>query len=62
MRKLDTETARVNWRIDSRDLELLTVLFPGTVNTQVRRILNAYCNRLRERGFGESTVVPKDVP
>lgn len=51
-RKLSTETARVNWRIDSRDLELLSILFPGQVNTQMRRVVTAYCNRLRERGFG----------
>lgn len=47
-------TERVNWRIETSDVEFLNALFPRTVNTVMRELVHRYVERIRgQMGDGE---------
>lgn len=49
---LDEETRKVNWRIQTEDIELLNLLYPGKVNEVARDTIHTLCEALRRKHFG----------
>lgn len=46
-RRLDVPTERVNWRIETPDVELLNAVYKGRVNTVMREHIRKLCDRIR---------------
>lgn len=49
---LQMETVKVSWRIETEDLELLNLLYPGKVNEVARDTIHTLCEALRKKHFG----------
>lgn len=53
--KLPEPQDKVTWRVETEDLALLNLLYPGKVNEVVRSLIHRACEKLREQGFGGVT-------
>lgn len=50
--KLLDDIEKATYRLYAADIELLRLLFPGTVNSVMRELVHRYCAALTARGLG----------